>query len=115
MRLVDTHDHVLSTYDRQIAIYATEQFQRQGIELVMGCRVCLALHSVLHALFFMHSSSCTLLHAPPYGADHPCLVRCMHSNIGAFILDTRTQMWTDYKCAGCLFLAYPDDAIVPVT
>ena len=39
MRLVDTHDHVLSTYDRQIAIYATEQFQRQGIELVMGCRV----------------------------------------------------------------------------
>ncbi len=39
VRLVDTHDHVLSTYDRQIAIYATEQFQRQGIELVMGCRV----------------------------------------------------------------------------
>lgn len=39
VRLVDTHDHVLSTYDRQIAIYATEHFQRQGIELVMGCRV----------------------------------------------------------------------------
>ncbi|KAL0054534.1 hypothetical protein WJX82_010454 [Trebouxia sp. C0006] len=39
VRLVDTHDHVLSTYDRQIAIYATDQFQRQGIELVMGCRV----------------------------------------------------------------------------
>lgn len=39
VRLVDTHDHVLSTYDRQIAIYATEQFRRQGIELVMNCRV----------------------------------------------------------------------------
>lgn len=39
VRLVDTHDHVLSTYDRQIAIYATEHFTRQGIELVMGCRV----------------------------------------------------------------------------
>lgn len=39
VRLVDTHDHVLSTYDRQIAIYATEQFTRNGIELVMGCRV----------------------------------------------------------------------------
>ncbi|KAL3145311.1 hypothetical protein ABBQ38_001571 [Trebouxia sp. C0009 RCD-2024] len=39
VRLVDTHDHILNTYDRQIAIYATEQFQRQGIELVMNCRV----------------------------------------------------------------------------
>ena len=54
MRLVDTHDHVLSTYDRQIAIYATDHFQRQGIELVMGCRVCLPLYSVFRALFFMH-------------------------------------------------------------
>ena len=41
IKLVDTHDHILSTYDRQIAIYATEQFTRQGIDLVLNCRVSL--------------------------------------------------------------------------
>jgi len=75
VRLVDTHDHVLSTYDRQIAIYATDQFQRQGIELVMGCRVCLTLYSVLYAVFFLHlpmgliTLSCAM---------HPLKQRCLH-------------------------------------
>lgn len=58
VRLVDTHDHVLSTYDRQIAIYATEQFQRQGIELVMGCRVSYYLfYFPLPMLWLVHDSA----------------------------------------------------------
>lgn len=58
VRLIDTHDHVLSTYDRQIAIYATEQFQRQGIELVMGCRVRSCHTPCVHknAVLPMHTS-----------------------------------------------------------
>ena len=66
MRLIDTHDHVLSTYDRQIAIYATEQFQRQGIQLVMGCRVRTSLMSYHHPVagpleHMLHLSLVTLL------------------------------------------------------
>lgn len=70
VRLVDTHDHVLSTYDRQIAIYATEQFQRQGIELVMNCRV-------RPAFFLLPTPACLLLlmeacarDCPPLSAEH---------------------------------------------
>lgn len=74
MRLVDTHDHVLSTYDRQIAIYATDQFQRQGIELVMGCRVCLTLHPVLCALFFMNLPTWLItLSCAMHAFKHRCL------------------------------------------
>eukprot|EP00891_Asterochloris_glomerata_P001208 jgi/Astpho2/1208/Aster-08175 len=39
VKVIDTHDHILSAYDRQIAVYATEQFNRQGINLVLNCRV----------------------------------------------------------------------------
>ncbi|KAK9818387.1 hypothetical protein WJX72_011813 [[Myrmecia] bisecta] len=39
IRLVDTHDHILSMFDRQIATYATQQFRRNGIDLVLNCRV----------------------------------------------------------------------------
>ena len=39
MKLVDTHDHILSAFDRQIAGYATKHFRRSGIELVLNCRV----------------------------------------------------------------------------
>ena len=74
MRLVDTHDHVLSTYDRQIAIYATDHFQRQGIELVMGCRVCLTLHPVLCALFFMNLPTWLItLSCAMHAFKHRCL------------------------------------------
>ncbi len=38
----------------------------------------------------------------------------MPSNRGAFILDMRTQMWIDCKCAEYFSLAYPDDTIVAV-
>ena len=41
VKVIDTHDHILSAYDRQIAVYATEQFNRQGINLVLNCRVSL--------------------------------------------------------------------------
>ena len=49
VKVIDTHDHILSAYDRQIAVYATEQFNRQGINLVLNCRVSL-LHEELPAL-----------------------------------------------------------------
>ncbi|KAK9843346.1 hypothetical protein WJX74_010709 [Apatococcus lobatus] len=39
VKLVHTHDHLLNLYDRQIAQYATQSFQRQGIELVLNNRV----------------------------------------------------------------------------
>ena len=39
IRLIDTHDHILSALDRALSAYATQQFQRSGIELVLGCRV----------------------------------------------------------------------------
>lgn len=39
IKLIHTHDHILSMYDRQIAKYATEQFKRGGIDLIMSCRV----------------------------------------------------------------------------
>lgn len=39
MKLIDTHDHILSAFDRQIAGYATNHFRRSGIELVLNCRV----------------------------------------------------------------------------
>ena len=39
MKLIDTHDHILSAFDRQIAQYATQHFRRSGIDLVLQCRV----------------------------------------------------------------------------
>lgn len=38
VKLIDTHDHILSAFDRQIGQYATKHFQRTGIELVLGCK-----------------------------------------------------------------------------
>jgi len=39
VKLIDTHDHILSAFDRQIAQYATSHFRRSGIDLVLGCMV----------------------------------------------------------------------------
>lgn len=39
VKLIHTHDHILSAFDRDIAAYATQTFQRAGIKLVLGCRV----------------------------------------------------------------------------
>lgn len=41
IRQIDSHDHILSAFDRTIAMYATEHFQRSGIDLILSCRVCL--------------------------------------------------------------------------
>lgn len=51
MRLIHTQDHILSAFDRSIAAYATQQFRRSGIDLVLGCRVgcpgaCTSAHRV---------------------------------------------------------------------
>lgn len=39
INIVDLQDFVLSSYDRRIAEYATEQFRRQKINLFLGCQV----------------------------------------------------------------------------
>ena len=50
IRLIDTHDHILSALDRALSAYATQQFQRSGIELVLGCRVRPLFSQVLQVL-----------------------------------------------------------------
>ncbi|EIE24243.1 FAD/NAD(P)-binding domain-containing protein [Coccomyxa subellipsoidea C-169] len=39
IKQIDSHDHILSAFDRTIAEYATEHFRRSGIDLVLACRV----------------------------------------------------------------------------
>lgn len=39
VKQIDSHDHILSAFDRSIAEYATQHFRRSGIDLVLGCRV----------------------------------------------------------------------------
>ena len=39
LRQIDSHEHILSAFDRTIALYATEHFRRSGIDLVLSCRV----------------------------------------------------------------------------
>jgi len=39
IRQIDSHDHILSAFDRSIAAYATDHFRRSGIDLVLNCRV----------------------------------------------------------------------------
>lgn len=40
IRQIDSHDHILSAFDRSIAAYATDHFRRSGIDLILNCRVC---------------------------------------------------------------------------
>ena len=37
--VVDTRDHILSTFDRALSMYADEQFARQGIDVIHQSRV----------------------------------------------------------------------------
>ena len=37
--VVDTRDHILSTFDRALSMYADEQFARQGIDVIHNSRV----------------------------------------------------------------------------
>ena len=46
IRQIDSHDHILSAFDRSIAAYATDHFRRSGIDLILNCRV--RTHSLLH-------------------------------------------------------------------
>ena len=39
IRQIDSHDHILSAFDRSIAAYATDHFRRSGIDLILNCRV----------------------------------------------------------------------------
>lgn len=39
VKLIETRDHVLSSFDRQISTYADAEFARQGIEVVYNSRV----------------------------------------------------------------------------
>ena len=39
IRQIDSHEHILSAFDRTIAMYATEHFRRSGIDLILSCRV----------------------------------------------------------------------------
>ena len=39
MVVVDTRDHILSTFDRALSMYADEQFARQGIDVIHNSRV----------------------------------------------------------------------------
>ncbi|KAK9846148.1 hypothetical protein WJX84_008483 [Apatococcus fuscideae] len=39
VRLVELQDHILSTYDREISDYAAQLFSRNGIDLVLNCKV----------------------------------------------------------------------------
>ncbi|KAK9863618.1 hypothetical protein WJX84_002828 [Apatococcus fuscideae] len=39
VRLVELQDHILSTYDREISEYAAQLFGRNGIDLVLNCKV----------------------------------------------------------------------------
>lgn len=39
VQIVELQDHVLSTYDRRLAEYATERFQRNGIKTILNSRV----------------------------------------------------------------------------
>lgn len=39
INIIDLQDFILSSYDRRIAEYATEQFKRQSINLYLGCGV----------------------------------------------------------------------------
>ena len=49
IRQIDSHDHILSAFDRSIAAYATDHFRRSGIDLILNCRVstcaCIAFFS----------------------------------------------------------------------
>ena len=59
MKLIDTHDHILSAFDRDIAAYATRHFSRTGIELVLNCRVSFC--------FRLYGSSMNPMHTLPTG------------------------------------------------
>ncbi|CAK0749843.1 hypothetical protein CVIRNUC_001942 [Coccomyxa viridis] len=39
IRQIDSHDHILSAFDRSIAAYATDHFRRSGIDLILNCRI----------------------------------------------------------------------------
>ncbi|CAL8462201.1 g1732 [Coccomyxa elongata] len=39
IKQIDSHDHILSAFDRTIAEYATTHFRRSGIDLELACRV----------------------------------------------------------------------------
>ena len=39
MVVVDTRDHILSTFDRALSMYADEEFKRQGIDVIHNSRV----------------------------------------------------------------------------
>ncbi len=39
IRQIDSHDHILSAFDRSISAYATDHFRRSGIDLILNCRV----------------------------------------------------------------------------
>jgi len=50
IRQIDSHDHILSAFDRTIAEYATNHFRRSGIDLVLACRVRAPPPSISHLL-----------------------------------------------------------------
>ena len=56
VKLIHMHDHLLNLYDRQIAQYATQSFQRQGIELVLNNMVSSACLPANPWLGILHSS-----------------------------------------------------------
>lgn len=54
IRQIDSHDHILSAFDRSIAAYATDHFRRSGIDLILNCRVCCHDLNILPSCFPMH-------------------------------------------------------------
>ena len=71
MRLIHTHDHILSAFDRSIAAYATQQFRRSGIDLVLGCRVSSPFVASGCLLAAVQSIVAEILHA--FGGVHACV------------------------------------------
>ena len=87
--VVDTRDHILSTFDRALSMYADEEFKRQGIDVIHNSRVRAACHSTaahlrnpacralaLHVRRYSWESGCMQLHAAragPIQHGKPCL------------------------------------------
>ena len=66
IRQIDSHDHILSAFDRTIAMYATEHFQRSGIDLILSCRVC---NTTCFALWWLQQNCIIRIDSLAHGKD----------------------------------------------